>query len=103
MQVKFFEGKGRGVVSTKPFQRGDFVVEYAGDLVEIDEAKQREAFYSHFENVGCYMYYFQHKNKRYWYVFDNTKSLPEKIFQLSSYYFLFTALMQHRKQIAWVD
>lgn len=64
--MKFFDGKGRGVITTKTLKKGDFVVEYAGDLVDIEEAKRREAFYSHFENVGCYMYYFKYKNKAYW-------------------------------------
>jgi len=59
--------KGRGVVATRPFTKGEFVVEYAGDLVELGVAKQREMNYSTNQHVGCYMYYFQHRNKNYWY------------------------------------
>jgi histone-lysine N-methyltransferase SETD8 len=61
-----FEGKGRGVVSTKPFQRGDFVIEYYGNLIDLSKAKKKEAEYSQNPDVGCYMYYFSFNNKRYW-------------------------------------
>ena len=67
-QVIDIEGKGRGVVATKEFERVDFVVEYAGELVNITTAKQREELYEKDEQVGCYMYYFIHKNKQYWLV-----------------------------------
>lgn len=60
------EGKGRGVIATKEFEKDDFVVEYAGELVNITTAKQREQLYEKDERVGCYMYYFTHKNKQYW-------------------------------------
>lgn len=61
-----FEGKGRGVVTSRPFYRGDFVVEYAGDLVDIGEARLREAKYAQDHTKGCYMYYFRHNNQNYW-------------------------------------
>lgn len=65
LKVENIENKGRGVVATKKFSRGDFVVEYAGDLINISEAKNREAKYAAELDKGCYMYYFQHKNKNY--------------------------------------
>lgn len=43
-------------------------MEYAGDLISIDEAKEREANYAKDPTKGCYMYYFSCKNKKYWYV-----------------------------------
>ena len=61
------ECKGRGVVASRPFKKGEFVVEYAGDLVDLGVAKQRENSYSVNQHVGCYMYYFQHRDKNYWY------------------------------------
>jgi len=64
--VTEIEGKGRGVVATKPFRRGDFVVEYAGDLIDLSLAKKREEKYSEDTDIGCYMYYFTHNNRRYW-------------------------------------
>jgi histone-lysine N-methyltransferase SETD8 len=60
------EGKGRGVIATKTFEKDEFVVEYAGELVNITTAKQREDLYDKDQEVGCYMYYFNHKNKSYW-------------------------------------
>lgn len=65
LKVTEIEGKGRGVVATKPFHRGDFVVEYAGDLIDLSLAKKREDKYSEDSDVGCYMYYFNHNNRRY--------------------------------------
>lgn len=66
--MRMFEGKGRGVVAARKFLRGEFVVEYAGELITMEEAKKREAIYAQDENTGCYMYYFKHKNNQYWLV-----------------------------------
>ncbi|XP_062814735.1 N-lysine methyltransferase KMT5A isoform X2 [Anolis carolinensis] len=65
MKIDFIDGKGRGVIATKPFHRGDFVVEYHGDLIEITDAKKREATYAQDPSTGCYMYYFQYLTKTY--------------------------------------
>ncbi|XP_053328161.1 N-lysine methyltransferase KMT5A isoform X2 [Spea bombifrons] len=65
MKVDIISGKGRGVIATRHFQRGEFVVEYHGDLIEITDAKKREAVYAQDSSTGCYMYYFQYLNKTY--------------------------------------
>ncbi|XP_051823898.1 N-lysine methyltransferase KMT5A-like [Antechinus flavipes] len=65
MRVGLFEGKGRGVITTKPFQRGDYVVEYHGDLIDLALAKKREARYAKDPDTGCYMYYFHYRSKGY--------------------------------------
>uniref|UniRef100_A0A8C6PZ53 [histone H4]-lysine(20) N-methyltransferase n=1 Tax=Nothobranchius furzeri TaxID=105023 RepID=A0A8C6PZ53_NOTFU len=65
MQVKHIEGKGRGVFAVKAFKKGDFVVEYHGDLLDLTEAKKREAEYAKDPETGCYMYYFQYQSKTY--------------------------------------
>lgn len=65
LEVKHLEGKGRGVFACKEFQKGQFVVEYHGDLVEMAEAKRRELMYAQDPTTGCYMYYFQFLNKTY--------------------------------------
>jgi len=65
LDVHYFSGKGRGVVATRNFVRGDYVVEYAGELISIEEARIREVLYSQDQNTGCYMYYFCHKNCQY--------------------------------------
>ncbi|XP_069612026.1 N-lysine methyltransferase KMT5A isoform X1 [Ranitomeya imitator] len=65
MKVDVIAGKGRGVIATQNFQRGEFVVEYHGDLIETTDAKRREALYAQDSATGCYMYYFQYLNKTY--------------------------------------
>ncbi|XP_067395770.1 N-lysine methyltransferase KMT5A isoform X2 [Emydura macquarii macquarii] len=65
MKIDFIDGKGRGVIATKHFIRGEFVVEYHGDLIEITDAKKREAVYAQDPSTGCYMYYFQYLSKTY--------------------------------------
>uniref|UniRef100_A0A2P2IC12 [histone H4]-lysine(20) N-methyltransferase n=1 Tax=Hirondellea gigas TaxID=1518452 RepID=A0A2P2IC12_9CRUS len=65
LKVKEFKNKGRGVITTKLFARGDFVVEYAGDLTSLEEAHSREKLYETDDSIGCYMYYFKFNSKRY--------------------------------------
>lgn len=62
LKIAHFEGKGRGIITTRPFMKGEFVVEYIGDLITVSEAKEREQIYAEDDNTGCYMYYFKHKN-----------------------------------------
>jgi len=65
IEVANIEFKGRGIVTSRPFTKGEFVVEYAGDLMDIGMAKELEAKYSMDTSKGCYMYYFKHKGKQY--------------------------------------
>ncbi|XP_029426863.1 N-lysine methyltransferase KMT5A [Rhinatrema bivittatum] len=65
MKIDIIDGKGRGVIATKNFSRGEFVVEYHGDLIEFTDAKKREALYAQDSSTGCYMYYFQYLSKTY--------------------------------------
>ncbi|XP_029139497.1 N-lysine methyltransferase KMT5A [Protobothrops mucrosquamatus] len=65
MKIDFIDGKGRGVIATRHFNRGEFVVEYHGDLIEIMDAKKREAAYAQDPSTGCYMYYFQFLSKTF--------------------------------------
>lgn len=65
LQVAYFEGKGRGVIATRHFCRGQYVVEYAGELVGVAEARERERKYALDPNAGCYMYYFRHGDQQY--------------------------------------
>lgn len=65
LKIQNFEGKGRGIVADKHFERGDFVVEYGGDLIDVSEAKRRELKYAQDQNTGCYMYYFKHKDQQH--------------------------------------
>ena len=65
-QVKSFGNKGRGVVTTRKFSKGEFVVEYIGDLIDMKEAKLREIKYAQDATKGCYMYYFTYQINQYW-------------------------------------
>ncbi|XP_026876526.1 N-lysine methyltransferase KMT5A-A [Electrophorus electricus] len=76
MMVKYIEGKGRGVFATQSFQKGQYVVEYHGDLLLKTDAKQREAVYAQDPATGCYMYYFQYLSKTY--CVDATKETDRK-------------------------
>lgn len=66
--VKLFKDKGRGICAGRPFARGEFVVEYIGELIDQDEAARREEIYAKDSAFGCYMYYFKHKEQQWWYV-----------------------------------
>lgn len=50
----------------KDFLRGEFVVEYSGELIDMNEASRREKMYEKDESTGCYMYYFKHNEQQYW-------------------------------------
>jgi len=65
IEIANIELKGRGIKAVKSFNKGDFVVEYAGDLIDIGTAKDLEAKYSMDASKGCYMYYFKHRGKQY--------------------------------------
>ncbi|XP_023322755.1 WD repeat-containing protein 43 isoform X2 [Eurytemora carolleeae] len=57
--------KGRGVVTLRSYKKGEFVLEYAGELINKESAKHRETQYSLDTFKGCYMYYFKYKDKQY--------------------------------------
>merc|ERR1711881_663683 len=63
--MKQTELKGRGIFAAKKLTKGDFVVEYAGDLMSMEEGKDREAEYQKDSEIGCYIYFFSFKGKRY--------------------------------------
>jgi histone-lysine N-methyltransferase SETD8 len=63
-KINFFQG--RGVTTTKNLSKGEFVVEYAGDLIDVKVAKERETKYAMDLSKGCYMYYFRANNRQYW-------------------------------------
>lgn len=66
LAVKIFKDKGRGIVANRSFTRGEFVVEYIGDLIDHNEADRREEVYAKDAEFGCYMYYFKHKEQHWW-------------------------------------
>eukprot|EP00128_Syssomonas_multiformis_P018103 Colp12_sorted_trinity150504_noHs@23535 len=65
LEVFDAEVKGKGVRTALPIEKSVFVCEYSGDLISRAEAAKREKKYAETPEVGCYMYYFSHKNKGY--------------------------------------
>ncbi|KAG7280135.1 hypothetical protein CRUP_003762 [Coryphaenoides rupestris] len=55
LKVQQITEKGRGVFATRDFQKGEYVVEYHGDLLLIPDAKRREAEYAQNPATGCYI------------------------------------------------
>ncbi|KAI6192010.1 SET domain containing protein, protein [Aphelenchoides bicaudatus] len=64
LEVAMFEGKGRGLRALRMFSRGEFVVEYKGDIVDYTEAIKREAEYAENPKIGSYMYFFKYQERR---------------------------------------
>lgn len=65
INVEVFPEKGRGIVTTRDRKKGEFVVEYAGDMISMDSANSRETEYSMDVSKGCYMYYFKYQGKQF--------------------------------------
>ncbi|KAF7233732.1 hypothetical protein EG68_04897 [Paragonimus skrjabini miyazakii] len=74
MKIIVTEEKGRGIVATRTFHDGEFVVEYAGELMSEKMAKEREAEYKRDPTIGSYMFYFVHNGQKY--CVDATKETP---------------------------
>ena len=53
---------GYGVFTTKALNEGDFVCEYAGELISLKEGEDREISYT--DGDGSFIYFL--KNKRLW-------------------------------------
>lgn len=62
------EGKGRGIIVSRPVWSGEFLCEYAGERICDKEARKREKEYMKDDIIGCYMYYFTRKSMKLWYV-----------------------------------
>lgn len=66
LEIRDVPLKGRGVFSSRPFQKNEFVVEYAGDLITPKQAEIRDQKYSaNTDKYGSYMYYFIHKGTKW--------------------------------------
>lgn len=55
LQIKTTGDKGRGVFATKSFSRGEFLVEYEGELVSREEGLKRD---QHLPHDLCYLFFF---------------------------------------------
>jgi len=62
LEMRLFDGKGRGVVATRPFSKGDYVATYTGELLKLKVAKGREIMLDEdSSNFTSFMYYFKYK------------------------------------------
>jgi len=64
--IQTFHSKGRGIVASRPFKKGDWIVEYKGALVDSKKARQLEQSYSKDVNIGSHMLQFKMNDKTYW-------------------------------------
>lgn len=64
-KVTTYQGKGRGIETKREFKKGDEVLEYSGDLIQMDVASQRESEYAFECNAGSFMLYFMCGNRRF--------------------------------------
>ena len=62
LEVKQWVRRGRGVVATRDFTKGDWILEYAGDLIGKEEEETRAKKYV-IENKGSYTYMLSHNGK----------------------------------------
>ena len=60
-----YDDKGRGVKTTRPFKKDEFVVEYIGDLLSRKEGLEREDVYGKDPTIGSYMYFFGCRGKEW--------------------------------------
>lgn len=65
LEIRTVPGKGRGIFSKEEYHKGDFVIEYSGDLLTENEAKTRELDYQNDPSKGSYMFYFTKNRKTY--------------------------------------
>lgn len=56
-----------GIFTEIPREKGEFLLEYPGNLITADEGEQLSQKYSE-SNKGCVLYFFIHDQKEYWYV-----------------------------------
>ena len=59
------EDKGRGVEGTISFEKDCFIVEYAGQFMNVKQAREKEAYHQNDSSKGSYMFYFQFKDSKY--------------------------------------
>jgi len=56
---------GYGLFAREEINKGDFLLEYRGELIDIDEAEKREKEYID-RRLGSFMYFFSHGGKQLW-------------------------------------
>ena len=65
IEVMETEGKGRGVVTKQDIKKNDLIVEYAGELLSLREALERETQYTNNSETGSFMYFFRFNETKF--------------------------------------
>jgi histone-lysine N-methyltransferase SETD8 len=55
---------GKGVFALRDFSKGEFLLEYDGELLSYKEGARRMKEYD--ENIGSFIYLFTFKDKKFW-------------------------------------
>ena len=84
--------KGRGVVTTKVFEKDEYICEYGGHLITSKQAKEAE--HEH-KQGGTFMFYFEHKGRKLWYSIMLTLSLCDCSFMPYNVYFIVWMLLKN--------
>ena len=64
--VELEDDLGRGVVTTRCFQKAEKVLEYRGETIDLKTACQRELEHQITLGPGGYLYFFRFKDKSLW-------------------------------------
>ncbi|XP_048750683.2 uncharacterized protein LOC125662490 [Ostrea edulis] len=65
LQVRFIDDViGKGVFALRDFSKGEFLLEYEGELLNFKEGSRRMKEYP--QHLGSYIYLFNFKNKKFW-------------------------------------
>lgn len=60
---------GRGIFTTAPFEKGDFLLEYQGQLITHQECERRQRIYH--DSLKDFMFKFRFDGKLWWWVLSN--------------------------------
>ena len=60
--------KGRIVVADAPFQQGEYICTYDGELLSAEEGEKRDMQYDETPDSGSFLFFFPLEGKQYWYV-----------------------------------
>ncbi|XP_076452192.1 N-lysine methyltransferase KMT5A-like [Babylonia areolata] len=72
--------KGRGVMAVREFQKGDFVLEFTGELISKAKGRRREVQNRRNARVGSHLYFFTHLGRRL--CMDATKESRQRLCRL---------------------
>ena len=57
LEIRACPPLGDGVFTLSPINKGEFVMEYEGELIKHKEALEREKLYAQFPDIGSYILY----------------------------------------------